>query len=339
MTNYFYCFPSCVFPFPTCRKEVNPDVRAPPKRARETTRQPPPVVPDTFHVDGNNVVTVKQDTDSETEQPRRKQRKPNRQPAATVPRSPPRKVVNTSDIPPNTGPNFQADVPDTVLSKEEQLAYPLEVGSKLVFSESMCKGSANIDDYLRLLNFEIKRRDGFKLAPYTLEIALELLCENKGDVKQTIQKALLNIPRAPFFPGIKGHFKYEEQCLFVRALSEMSKNFVLISRTVLPERSPSELVWLYYTRHKQLWIQNGGNKCGIIVDDGGEKLKRVPLNSERTLASLRSLATTAGDGFPIDNRVAVAVLQCRRACLIRRKKEREDESFRAMRMRARNQNA
>lgn len=214
--------------------------------------------------------------------------------------------------------------------------HTLQIESVLVFSEDVCAGPINVNAYIEMVDQKLRRRDGFALAPFAKELALQILNSLKGNVQQAVQEALSKIPRGPYFPGIKEQFKYEEQCLFVRTLAERAKNFSLISRDVLPHRSASELVWLYYTRHKQLWIQNGGMKSGLILDDGGEKLKRVQLTSERTISSLRNLAITAGDGFPIDSRVNLAVLACRRGNLMKRKKQREEESLRG-RTRLRNQ--
>lgn len=265
------------------------------------------------------------DTDSENDQPRRKQRRSTRPtPSSNVPKTPPRSKSPQNDDAPKIGPEHQADVPRAPLSVEEWRKSPVKIESPLVFSERACGGPPRVNAFLHAVNEKLRRRDGFGLAPFAAELALTVLHSRKGDFQKAFEQTLRQIPRGPYFPGIKGHFKYEEQCLFVRTLAERAKKFTQISREVLPTRSPSELVWLYYTRHKQLWIQNGGMKSGLILDDGGDKLRRVQLTSERTISSLRNLAVTAGDGFPIDSRVNLAVLACRRGNMTRRKKQQDE---------------
>lgn len=205
---------------------------------------------------------------------------------------------------------------------------PVQVLSPLVFSEALCHGNHKIDSYLRKINNHVRRRTGFELAPFAKELALEHLAKYGSEESRAIQATLRSLPAGPYFPGIKGPFRYEEQCIFVRTLAETAKNFGYIARHVLPGRTTFELVWLYFARHKQLWLQNGGLKDGQILDDGGEKLKRVPLTTERTISALRSLAITAADGFPIDNRALQAITAVRRGILQREKKRRDDESIR-----------
>lgn len=269
-------------------------------------------------------VSPTRETDSEDEQPRRKQRRVAR-PALSS--EPSRSESPQSDDAPKLGPEHQAEVPAEPLPRSHWTVHTPQVTSELVFSEQACGGTTNVNVFVNMVNERLRRRDGFTLAPFAMELALQILCSSKGNVQQAVKEALRKVPRGPYFPGIKKQFKYEEQCLFVRTLAERAKNFSLISRDVLPHRSVSELVWLYYTRHKQLWIQNGGMKGGLILDDGGEKLKRVQLTSERTISSLRNLAITAGDGFPIDSRVNLAVLACRRGNLMKRRKQREEEGM------------
>eukprot|EP00177_Eucheuma_denticulatum_P006639 GFKZ01012074.1.p1 GENE.GFKZ01012074.1~~GFKZ01012074.1.p1 ORF type:complete len:384 (+),score=40.52 GFKZ01012074.1:356-1507(+) len=264
------------------------------------------------------------DTDSEHDQPRRKQRRSTRPTSSNVPKTPPRSKSPQSEDAPKVGPEHQADVPHAPLSAEEWRKSPVKIESPLVFSERSCGGATRVNSFLYTVNEKLRRRDGFNLAPFAAEVALTVLHSNKGDLQKALEQTLREIPRGPYFPGIKGQFKYEEQCLFVRTLAERAKKFTQISREVLPTRSPSELVWLYYTRHKQLWIQNGGMKGGLILDDGGDKLRRVQLTSERTISSLRNLAVTAGDGFPIDSRVNLAVLACRRGNMTKRKRQQDE---------------
>lgn len=294
-----------------------------PKRRREEIV----VVPDVASV------STTRETDSGEDQPRRKQRRSTR-PVIGI--ELPRSESPQSEDVPKLGPEHQAEVPTEPLPRSFWKVHAPQVTSELVFSEQACGGAVNVNAYINTINEKLRRRDGFALAPFAMEFALQILCSSKGNAQQSMKEALRKIPRGPYFPGIKNQFKYEEQCLFVRTLAERAKNFSLISRDVLPHRSASELVWLYYTRHKQLWIQNGGMKSGLIMDDGGEKLKRVQLTSERTISSLRNLAITAGDGFPIDSRVNLAVLACRRGNLMKRKKQREEESLKG-RTRLRNQ--
>lgn len=196
-----------------------------------------------------------------------------------------------------------------------------------------------MDKYLAELDRDVRLRDGFGMAPYAMEVALELYFSDRrrGEPPRRA-KILGRIPRGPYFPGIKGHFKYEEQCQFVQTLGERAKNFRMMSREVLPHRTTSELVWLYYTRHKQLWMQNGGMKDGQIVDDGGEKLKRVGLTAERTVRAIRNLAVTAGDGFPVDSRASLAAMAYRKGILTHRRRVRDEEMLsRGTRLRSQNQ--
>lgn len=275
-------------------------------------------------------------TDSEGDQPKRKQRRSTRPGSSDgqdeLDSPPPERE------PPKIGEEYQAEVPTAPLIKEERMKYQIVISSQLVYSEQRCGGSAAVNMLLRDLNKDVRLRDGYEMAPFALEVALQLLfsIKQKGAPFSRLQ-ILQRIPRGPYFPGIKGHFKYEEQCLFVRTLGERSKNFRLMSREVLPHRTTSELVWLYYTRHKQLWMQNGGMKDGQIVDDGGEKLKRVQLTATRTITALRSLAITAGDGFPVDSRVNLAAMAYRRGMLAERRKQRDEENLsRGTRLRSQN---
>lgn len=273
----------------------------------------------------NQVTSDGRDTDSENDQPRRKQRRSTRPTSSSaVPRTPPRSKSPHSDDAPKVGPEHQAEVPLSPLPAEEWRKSPIKIESPLVFSERMCGGATHVNAFLNSVNQKLRRRDGFSLAPFAAELALTTLHSHNGDLQAALEQTLREIPRGPYFPGIKGQFKYEELCLFVRTLAERAKKFTQISREVLPTRSPSELVWLYYTRHKQLWIQNGGMKSGLILDDGGDKLRRVQLTCERTISSLRNLAVTAGDGFPIDSRVNLAVLACRRGNMTKRKRQQDE---------------
>lgn len=287
----------------------------------------------------NGYAASVRDTDSDDEQPKKKHRRSSR-PALSplVPKTQLRGDSPQSDDTPNIGAEFQADVPAGPLPPDFWTKHPPQILSKVVYDESKIGGPKAVDMFLRNMNVKKRRRDGFPLAPYAAEVALKKLYGLRGDPVHALKTAMRILPRGPFFPGIKGYFKYEEQCIFVRSLAERSKEFGQISREILPHRSTSELVWLYYTRHKQLTMQNGGIKNGLVLDDGGEKLKRVELRTERMVSSLRNLATTAGDGFPVDSRVERAVLACRRVMVQRRKKARETEMYRRV-PRLRNQNA
>lgn len=286
----------------------------------------------------NGYADAGRDTDSEDDQPRRKNRRSSR-PALSplAQRAPPRGESPQSDDAPKIGSEFQAEVPAAPLSKEHWAKHPVQVLSKVVYCENSLGGSTPVEVFLNVINQRLRRRDGFPLGPYALELSLQRLFSHRGSHIAAMKSSLQSIPRGPFFPGIKGQFKYEEQCMFVRSLAERAKDFRQISREVLPNRSTSELVWLYYTRHKQLCMQNGGVKNGLVLDDGGEKLKRVPLTTERTISALRNLAITASDGFPIDSRVNLVVLACRRGNVARQRKIREEETYRRV-PRLRNQN-
>ena len=184
-----------------------------------------------------------------------------------------------------------------------------------------------IKGFLVTLEEKLLRRDGFGPGPFAVEVALMQLTECGRNRAEALTRSLKIIPTGPFLPGIKSTFSYDEQCLFVRTIAERGKNFRHISQNVLRNRRTSELVWMYYTQHKQLWLQNGGMKNGQVLDDGGEGLKNVFLTNYRTINALRSLAITAGDGFPIDSRAQHVIQTCRRARVIREKR-RSEENFR-----------
>lgn len=286
----------------------------------------------------NGYAASVRETDSEDDQPKRKHRRSSRPALSPLVQKPaPRADSPQSDDTPNIGVEFQADVPAGPKPQHYWAKRPPQISSRVVYDERIAGGPRGVDIFLNKVNARMRRRDGFALAPFAMEVALQQLFINQGNHDTAMNRSLQLVPRGPFFPGIKGFFNYEEQCMFVRSLAERSKDFEQIAREVLPNRSTSELVWLYYTRHKQLSIQNGGIKNGLVLDDGGEKLKRVQLGTERMVSSLRNLAITAGDGFPVDSRVERAVLACRRVMVQRRKKEREAEMYRRV-PRLRNQN-
>lgn len=264
------------------------------------------------------------DTD-DIDRPRRKNRRSTK-PALSV-ESPEIVPPMSRSTPIPIGSEFQAVVPVKPLPNSAWLSHPPCIESFLVFSETKCGGHSRVNEFLRALNAQMELRTGFVLSPFAMEVALTQFLSCNADIRTAMQNSLKIVIPGPFFPGIKGPFGYEEQCLFVRSLAERSKNFSYISRHVLPNRSSSELVWLYYSRHKQLCLQNGGVKNGQVLDDGGERLKRVQLTTERTISALRNLAITAGDGFPMDTRALQAIAACRRGNLIRERKRRDDESI------------
>lgn len=266
------------------------------------------------------------DMDWDGSQPKRKHRRSARPSLATERRD----ILDDRDAPSGSlveiGEDRQASIPKQ-RGKDYWMANAVTIESKRMFSSGMCGGDKKVEAYLHSVNTHLRRRDGFELAPFALQVALDCFAAAKGHADAALKACIRKLPRGTYFPGIKGPFLYEEQCKFVRTLAEREKNFLYISRYVLPKRSVSELVWLYYARHKQLWLQNGGYKNGQVLDDGGDKLKKVSLTTLRAIGALRSLAITAGDGFPIDGRAQQAITAVRRGMVVEEKEKKEEEHF------------
>lgn len=276
-----------------------------------------------------NDITPQERTDSEDgQQPRRKQRRSTSRPSLVIEPALPL-LTESEGLPVQIGEEYQADVPLVPLSESEREKNPPVVTSKLVFSVLDCTGDATIDKFLAHLNTQARRSTGFELSPFALQIALEQLSACKGNEVQAAQGIKERLTPGPYYPGLKRSFDYEELCAFVRALEERGKNFEHISRYLLPSRTTSELIWLYYTRHKQLRMQSGSGLQGTqFVEDGGEAMKRVPISASRAISAYRFLATSVGDGFPMDCRVQLAFSACRRGALERERKKKMDGSLR-----------
>jgi hypothetical protein len=222
------------------------------------------------------------------------------------------------------GPDHQADVPAAPsLPSSEEVAQPgehhqqrsprgapLGVESKLAFT---CGpgGDRAVDAYLTAVNLCLVRRDGFPLSPMNEELALVAYTEQGGRLEDARRVAMQRIPRVVQFPGAGAAWLKDELCLLARTLSEQKRDFMHISRHVLPHRTTRELVVHYYTRHKQEWMQFGGRKQGLMFDRGLEAPPRISMGPELQVDCLHNLAVTAGDGFPPERRMRDALLSAR----------------------------
>lgn len=238
------------------------------------------------------------------------------------PTLPKTQVAKSRGIAPKIGAEYQAEVPSAPLPENERTADKARCESELVFSVQRCKGDSNVSEFLKQLDVEVCKRDGFPLSPIGCEIALTCLASTGGSMSEGIKLALQRVQGASHFPGTGAAWTYDEKCLFVRAMAESSKDFQFISRNVLKNRSTKELVFMYYTHHKQQRLQNGGRKGGLIFDTGKEMTRFLRhLGPERSYLALRSLAVTAGDGFPADRRMAEVVREHRREKVLLSRRE------------------
>lgn len=264
----------------------------------------------------------------EEEQPRRKQRRSTVRPSLAVESPPPLHIADREGLPVNVGDEYQADVPLRPFTDSERKANPPIVASKQVFDLRACGGDTSVDRFLDRMNAQARQYRGFDLAPFAMEVALEQLTACKGNEIQAAQRVKERLPEGPYFPGLQHSFNYDELCSFVRALEERGKDFELISRCLLPERSTSELVWMYYTRHKQLRMQSCiGLSDDQFKEDNGEAIKSLAITAERALEAIRGQAAYAGDGFPLDSRVQLSFAACRRGIMERERKRRLEESL------------
>ncbi len=214
---------------------------------------------------------------------------------------------------PKVGPNYQVEVPAEILPEADRTPEMVHVASESVFAPLMCKSEEQITQFLHSVDVELRKRDGFPLSPSGQEIALQILAKYKGEIETAHQEAVRSVGVGREFPGAGKPWSYEDKCLFVRALGETSKDFSYMSRYILKDRSTSELVFMYYTYHKQQKLQHGSRAGGNIFDTGSEPLTFLPkVGPDRVPAAIRSLAKTAGDGFPADRRVANFVREYRR---------------------------
>lgn len=264
----------------------------------------------------------------EEEQPRRKQRRSTVRPSLAVESPPPLPIAEREGIPVNIGEEYQADVPLRPFTDSERKANPPIVASKQVFSLQACGGETSVRRFLVRMNAQCRQYRGFDLAPFAMEVALEQLTACKGNEIQAVQRVKERLPEGPYFPGLQHLFTYDELCSFVRALDERGKDFEHISRCLLPERSTSELVWMYYARHKQLRMQSCiGMSDDQFKEDNGEAIKSLSISAERALEAVRGLALSPGDGFPMDSRVQLSFAACRRGIMERERKRRLEESL------------
>ncbi|CAN8075158.1 unnamed protein product [Agarophyton chilense] len=161
------------------------------------------------------------------------------------------------------------------------------------------------------------------------KVVLEQLTASKGNEIQAVQRIKQRLPEGPYFPGLRRPFDYEELCSFVRALEERGKNFENISRFLLRERSTSELIWMYYARHKQLRMQSFSRlREEQFKDNGTNMLKSIPISNERVINAVRCHAISAGDGFPLEYRVHKALSTYRQCVAERELRRRNDEALR-----------
>lgn len=136
------------------------------------------------------------------------------------------------------------------------------------------------------------------------------------------------------FPGEGRSWTAEERVLFARGLSEQGRAFGQMRRTLLPSRTTAQLVNYYYQRHKQAWLQHGGNKSCHLFDRGHEGTPAPPFEDRdarrvylsRAIATLRQLAATAGDGFPPDRGMVAAVTTFRRNRAARVDRDRRNQN-------------
>jgi hypothetical protein len=223
-----------------------------------------------------------------------------------------------STEPVKLGQDFQADVPPltSVVAWDTQSEEDRLIVSELVYSPRDVGGLPAVESFLAAVNADLVRRDGFPLSPMNEERALALFAKRHGDpnyADDARKDVLRSVQRTVEYPGAGMPWSNEEQCLLARTLSERHRDFEYISRNILPERSTKELVVHYYTRYKQLWQQFGGRKQGMMFDRGLEIPLRISMSPEAQVQCLRSLASTAGDGFPPERRMRDAIFAARAA--------------------------
>lgn len=224
------------------------------------------------------------------------------------------------------GPEYQAEVPalpsiphqfaDEVPGGGYRRLMPcagervLGIESKVMF---VCPpgGESALESFLKKVNVDLLRRDGFPLSPMNEQRALEIYFDCNYDVGKARALALVKIPKGTQYPGAGPPWKLDELCVLARTLAESSRNFEHISRNVLPHRSTRELVVHYYTRHKQEWSQFGGRKQSLMFDRGIEPAPRMNMGPELVVDFLHALAQSAGDGFPVERRMRDAVMSAR----------------------------
>lgn len=227
----------------------------------------------------------------------------------------------TEGNPPKVGAAFQVSVPPAVIPERDRRPDMVDVASELVYSPSLCVNEERTAQLLERVNAFLCRRDGFPLSPRGQETVLRMLAQKRGQVVAACEAVLPLVGRGVEFPGAGTGWTNDEKCRYVRAVGETNKNFSLISRTALKNRSTNELVVMYYTYYKQQKLQHGRPSGGLIFDVGTERPYLSRLGPERIAYGLKNLARTAGDGFPADRRMAESVFQYR--TLVRSSKQEE----------------
>lgn len=288
----------------------------PPKRRRDPDRGSPPQLA----------------VSSGADLPRRKQRRAAAAASAAVTSASSRSPSPSTNTPraPGIGSAHQAEVPpfpSTRPSFTSVYTGPLPTPYFSPFHLS----SETIDSFHKAMTQAFSARDGLPPGPFAIDFALPFLMQTPNDISGVVRRALLAIKRGPYFPGLRAELSHDEHCLFSRALAEGSKNFGVLARTALKDRTSHELVWMYYALYKQTRGQKGIS-VGIgvddkVVDEGLDRFRNVHIAPERIVAVVRSLARTAADGFPVDARVVRTVLQFRNKSVQQERRRRETETL------------
>lgn len=227
------------------------------------------------------------------------------------------------------GENHQADIPKKLDLNSIQWEQKAIVQSKLMFDPSKVP-KATVDKFLSTINRRLLEKNGFGMGPFTTEIALNQLKVHEGAIQAAVTASLRMIPKGPYFPGLKKPMTSEEHSLFATSLHERGKDFAFISKYVLTARKRSELVWMYYARHKQLRLEMGCLRRSVVTDKGSsEKMRSVPLTAGRAVNMMRQLACTGDDGFAVDGRLSKMIFAYRAKSIwahVRKRREAEATS-------------
>lgn len=225
----------------------------------------------------------------------------------------PRKSYDQTKI----GPNHQVD---TLPSKPTMEGItvdgrliptePVAIQSKLVFSRRY--GGAALDRFLHTMRSEIMGRDGVPLSPWNEERAIGAWMGARGHHDFARRMALGRIPRRPTYPGTRaGTYRIpwsrDEEMTFAAYIGQefdsLEVMFRQMSRSVLKSRSVQELVLHWYTGYKPMGRDASGPRAGYMVDNGVEASPPSSLQPEAITSFLRSIAVSAGDGFPPERRM------------------------------------
>eukprot|EP00179_Madagascaria_erythrocladioides_P018952 CAMPEP_0198353354 /NCGR_PEP_ID=MMETSP1450-20131203/111007_1 /TAXON_ID=753684 ORGANISM="Madagascaria erythrocladiodes, Strain CCMP3234" /NCGR_SAMPLE_ID=MMETSP1450 /ASSEMBLY_ACC=CAM_ASM_001115 /LENGTH=456 /DNA_ID=CAMNT_0044059481 /DNA_START=370 /DNA_END=1740 /DNA_ORIENTATION=+ len=252
-----------------------------------------------------------------TDRPRRgRQASPSESPRPKLPKLP--KVSSRLDlsrvknhVEPLIGPDRQAEVVDSA-----SFVTP-ENGNSLLEWDTMSACIWSPDDFVeeRLQDFidvcdnECLRRQGITMTPRMRMAAHTYLYEKRLELNSRVVPE--SLPDHIF--EIAPRWTNSERAVFSRGLAEYGKNFILIQREFLPQRTTNELVSYYYYYYKQTWTQLDGPKHGDVTDRGTEKLPPDGISPNTMLDFLRSFARSPQDGFPPERRMATAVSRFREA--------------------------